>query len=214
MATCRSRQKCSAPVARLSNNTPVTIWVNLQTATKAGGVNGNSPVFLGTGETAPDIEIRTQWEPLMNDLGGSKVPFDYLCEGEEAIVSVELTRWNEKVLKAIQARPHASGGPRGTQNYLDIGSLMLTENLAYTMWLYFPFSQKAAFQNAANGAMPEGYRFPATFLEGPDVRRVGTKANKVRCIFHCIRYFTFTNGVSKFVLFDENMASVKNLIAN
>src|SRR5579859_623880 len=63
--------------------------------------------YLGTSEGSPDIDIKPVYEPVYNDLSGS-TPFDLSYMGEEAYITADLTRWNEAVYAAIQARPRHS----------------------------------------------------------------------------------------------------------
>jgi hypothetical protein len=172
----------------------------------------SSPNYLGTAERFPRMSIRTGWEPVFNDLGGQRVPFDLLYEGQEAFVSVDLTRWNENVLQVMMAR--AISTVPGLDGPLDIGTAMLTENAAGPLWLLFPFGGvKAAFNAPGSGPMPGGYRFPRAILAGPeDFESMGTAPRKIRLIWHCLRFFNPQNG--RFLLYDNNMAGVVGIQRN
>lgn len=196
---------------------PVPIFI-------APRVNGAlvAPALLGFGETAPDIEEEPEWEGVMVDWAGSKLPGERLYEGAEASSSVTLTNWNEKTLRIIQAYPGRAGAVRGVNAvrpggggaanaaYGDIGSAMITEGLAFCVWFLFPYTSKPAFNNAINGPMPKGFRFPYTLIQGKPVRRNGTKANKMSLNFKHMRGIEGNN----LVLSDEDMALVANLAWN
>jgi hypothetical protein len=178
----------------------------------AGIGAGSAPVFVGHAEQGMSIDIRAGWEPVMNDLAGTKVPFDMSYQGEEAILSGTLTRWNEAVVAAMAARWNAQasflGGPqRGSENTFARGTLMLTEGAAFPIWLNFPLSSIAAF-----ATLPDGYRFAAGFLESPDRLEPGTRPYKIQMIWHCLAVFTPSNG--SFLLYDHDMSAVAALPLN
>jgi len=170
--------------------------------------------FLGTGETAPDIEENLEHEPVMNDVWGSKLPMDRLHEGSEAVVSVVLTWWRETTVRRVMALPYRNGSVRGVNvvrgaanGYGDVGSAILTEGLAISLWCLFPYSAKTAYQNANNGKMPQGQRFPYSMLVGKPVRKTGTKANKMQLTFQAMRGVVGNN----LLLYDEDVSAVENL---
>jgi hypothetical protein len=148
--------------------------------------------YLGTCEKAPRIIERPAWQPLFSDQGGTRVPFDIAYQGTEAFTFARMTRWNENVLSAIQSRPDPRGF-RGINLGGDIGTLMLSEGLAYEVRIYFPYATKAIYTAAG---MPPGYRFPASFLEGPDeLDDLGTSPRIINLTFHHLRTFNPTTGI-------------------
>lgn len=201
-------------MAQIYTSGPILIGVQMRNA----GVLPAASTFLGTGETAPEITVKAEWEPVMNDLGGTKIPFDVAYEGEEAFISVKLTRWNQTILNLIQNRPYRAGAVRGTNSILsvagapagygDMGSMMITEGLTFGLQCYFPYSVKAAYRNPANGFMPPGMNFPAAMLMGPEVRRGGTKAQSIQLVFHALRDVVLGAGSSAFVLYNETMPAI------
>lgn len=163
--------------------------------------------YLGTAERHPRQQIKAGWEPLFNDLGGQRVPFDILYEGEEAFLSADLTRWNERILNRLMARPGRAASVRGKNTSVDIGTAVLAEGYGLTLWCQFPFASKAAYQNAANGNMPGGFRFPASIMIGPEsYESMGTAPKKIRVVFHCLRYFNPTDF--SFLLYDHDMSAL------
>jgi hypothetical protein len=60
--------------------------------------------------------------------------------------------------------------------------------------------------------MPDGYRFPAAFLQSDDLPELGTKARKISLVFHCLRTFdptvTTVYGTGRFLLFDDDMTGL------
>jgi len=159
--------------------------------------------YLGTAEYAPNIQIRAGYLPVHNDLGGSVVPFDSSFQGEEGFTFVDINRYNEIVLARIQARPrnHFANQqpPRGLNYPGDIGSLMIQEGLAYSVVVVFPYAAKPAM-----AGMPFGYRFPFSWLLGPDdLKELGTKPRKVGLVFYHGRGFNPLNG--QFLVYDNTL---------
>jgi hypothetical protein len=162
-------------------------------------------LYIGTGERAPKIRLLPEWDAVMNDLGGTKLPFDYLYEGEEALVGVTLTRWNQPVLDILRTRTNRAAPP-GFTLPTDLGALMVAEGLTFNLYLFFPFATKAAM---AAGGMPAGYHFHYAFLQGPDDLERGTGPNKDQTMFHCVRGFDITTG--RMTLYDFSVGAMPAL---
>lgn len=118
----------------------------------------------------------------MNDVAGM-TPYDMLFSGEEAIVSVTLTRWNEPVYAAIANKANL-GGVRGTESGVSRGTLMLTQGIAAPLWISYPFNTLAPFTT-----LPAGYHFYAAFLESPDRLNPGVRAYKIHLQWHCLAVY-------------------------
>lgn len=166
----------------------------------------NPPAYLGTAKISPVIEVKPSWEPVYNDLSG-KVPMDMAFMGEEAMTQVELTRWNNNIYYQLAARPQSFSTQEapGLNGPLDIGSLMLTEGLNFTFYVLFPFFRKKAY-----ASLPAGYRFPGSYLVGPDKhQQMGTHPKELFLLFHHLRLFNPLTG--QFLLYDQNVAAVLNV---
>ena len=162
------------------------------------------PLYLGTCKISPQIEIKKSTKAVYNDLGG-EVPFDVAYMGKEAMTVVDLTRWNEKTYETIASSPQQIFGG-GTDGPLDIGSLYLTEGLGFTFYVVFPF----ATQKKAYSTLPAGYRFPGSYLVGPEKhQQMGTHPKELLLMFHHLRLFNAATGA--FLLYDSNMAAVNNI---
>lgn len=166
------------------------------------GIVGSGVQYLGTGERAPKIRLNPEWDAVMNDLSGTKLPMDYIFEGEEAFVGVTLTRWNQPVLDILRTRTNRAAPP-GFTLPTDLGSLMVTEGLTVSLYLYFTFATKLAMVAAG---MPAGYRFTSAFLMGPDDLERGTGPNKDQTMFHCVRAFDIVTG--RMNLYDFNVGAM------
>ena len=182
------------------------------------GLNG-APVFLGHAERFPRIQIRPRWSDVYCDLSGQSVPYDQVYDGEDAVVTADLTRWNESVYAVMADRAKTNSNflaitSRGANGFGEIGSLMVTEGLAYNLYVVFPFAAKAAY----SATMPLGYRFQAAFLQGPDDFELGGTARKLRLSWRCLRSVQSGamqttagagannyGGAIKFVLYDNGL---------
>src|SRR5271166_2405198 len=138
-------------MAQLFSTAPALIYV-AQTGPglAPGGGPGGSPVnpgFLGTAEFAPQIHVRREFEPVFNDLGGSRIAFDTMYESKEGFSFMDLTRWNENLFQQLAACPRSinvnpNDPEDGADFNGDIGTLMIQEGLAYTVFLKFPYANK------------------------------------------------------------------------
>lgn len=186
---------------------PCSVWVGIGD----GSTGSATPTFLGHAEKSPSIQIRPQFSPVFNDLAGQRVPIDYLYDGEEAMVSVDLTRYNEATYRSIASRPTMTA-TRGTNIPGDIGTLMALEGKTFPLWLNFPYAAKTVM---SAGAMPAGYHFYAAFLEGPDgLDSLSTSNRRLRLNFHCIRKMTLEStelGTGAFYLYDHDVTAVDRL---
>lgn len=184
---------------------PCDIFVNYGSL---GGVV-TPPLFLGHSERGPRMQVRPQYSSSYVDIGGQKIPFDSVYDGQDAIVSADLSRWDETVYAAISIKSGASANnaPAGTDDPGDIGTLMIHEGAAIQVWLRFPHAAKLAYST-----MPAGYRFPVCMLQNDDHNELGTKPRKISLVFHCLREFdvSVTNafGAGRFVLFDHDMSGL------
>lgn len=150
----------------------------------AGVGGGGSPVFFGTAESTPVIDERPNYEPLMNDLGGSMIPFDFSHQGADAVVTATMTSWKESVFTAMRAY----GGPLpGVSAPGDIGAFMFLEGRSFPLWVVFPYAAKTAM-----AGLPPGYRFFAAFLQGPVSQSAGTRPRKVNLTWYCGRVYGST----------------------
>ena len=168
-----------------------------------------APLFLGTCERPPRITLRPEYEAYFNDLAGQRIPMDQVFQGEDGIVSIDLNRWDESVLTAIQARPRhsASGSIRGTLQAGDIGTMMKTEGFDYPLWMKFPYFSKAAY-----AAGVPGYKFYQAHLLGPDdMDQLGTMPRRNRLVFYCSQLWTLSSGNLTGILYDTLSASFSGL---
>lgn len=170
----------------------------------------NTLQYVGTAERSPRIQTRKGWIPLFNDLGGPSIPFDMCYEGEESFISADLTRWTEAVYSAMTAIP--TNTVRGFNGVGDIGTLMMTEGVAGTLFVLFPYT---TLKPLTYGTQPAGYRFVRAWLEGPDdLDPLGTQPRKIRLVWRALRGFQLTSDGPTFSLYDHNMGAFNAGIIN
>ncbi len=173
------------------------------------GING--PAHVGCFEQGTQGIFNPSFEPVMSDVAAGK-PHDHIYTGTDAGCVGTFTVWNWTYLLAIMARPFAAvsavSGGLPTQFGYDApgarGTLMVTEGAAYTMWMQFPYASKTAF----GGFMPGGFRFPQSWLIGPDQFDVGTRPNKITVAFYMQGK---QDSVGGWRLCDSNMSGVPNV---
>ena len=180
-------------MAQLWTTGPVDLWTGV-----AGSQLAPSPVFIGHGDAAPRAEEIEHFLPVMCDLGGGQEQFDAMWLRSHLIVDVDLIRVNMAPLLKMRARPNSFTGTPGITAPGDVGSLMLTEALAYPLWIRWPYSNQAYY-----AGLPNGIHAFAAYLIGPDVHTMGTVPYKMRCTFYCMS--VYQPGPQVFYCYDSNM---------
>lgn len=161
--------------------------------------------YLGTCERAPRIVHTAYFEPIFNDIAGTKVPYDELFQGKDASIAGDLTRWNEAVLKDAETRVGngAQVQPDGLDDEQSRGTMMLAEGQAGILILHFPYYAKPVMSAAG---MRPGYRYFGAWLAGPDDKTLGTQVNKAHIQFRALPVYQYTTG--KFLLYDTNLSGI------
>lgn len=202
---------------------PVNIYVSPNPANwnKSGsgtqsGIFGIYPsagsiLYLGTCDVPPRTILNPRWRQIFASIGGEQVPFDFCFEGEDGQTMGVLNRWNESVYKLCAARPKHPSSGRGALTATDIGTLMIAEAYAYSVWLHFPYYSKLLY-GTSYAEMPAGYRFPGSFMIGPDGIEGGTRASKRAFIFQHCRIYKPTDGT--WTLYDHIMQSIPTVPPN
>jgi hypothetical protein len=155
--------------------------------------------LLGTCQIRPRILWRRQFEPVFADIGGN-VPFDMMYAGMEAVVFLDLTRYDPEILDACRALPSLSKEKLGKEVLGDIGTMMMLEDKAGNLTLSFPYSIITS-----NGELRHGLHFPAAFILSPDMEEDGTRHSIQRVAFYCMR--SFDPESMEFTLFDTDVTA-------
>jgi hypothetical protein len=168
--------------------------------------------YLGSTESFPGMDTSRSWDAVMNDISGSKDPFDYIYEGPGVgVVSLVLTRWNQDPLTMVKSLPGPGGSSPGFATLADIGSLAGFEGFAFKLWLLYTFGSTAFGAKAAYAAMEPGRFYPQCILWGPERTEGGTRAKKEHLIILAWKKFNPQNGT--FTLYSEAAPDLTGLPA-
>ncbi len=162
-------------------------------------LNSKVPVYLGTAEVTPEISIIPDYYHWSDDEGTE----DDLYEGEYAIITAELNRFDAVVYEFMVGRCRQFGIGRAGVNFPgETGSSMIYEGSAYPLWIHFPMA--AAKGRFALAGHPPGYRFFEAYLQGPDrTTPINTDPAKRICRWVARRYYDPASGAA--ATYDHNM---------
>lgn len=161
--------------------------------------------FLGFSEGGVTIEFNAEFEDVLCDIGGSKLPTDVQYQGMDAVIRAEVSNYDETVMTSLLARVFdgSSGGvPSGM-----IGALMNTQNEAQRLLLQCPYSSLTAYSS-----MVAAYNFPSTYLLGSASVELGTKVKKWRLIWRAIPVWTVSGGLSSATLWNESVTGAPSIV--
>lgn len=189
------------------------VWVAFPTSYNYySGATFGPPEPFGTCERAPRPRIIRQWEDIFNDLGGTKIPFDRMYQGQIGMVGGTMTRWRERVATALAATPSQQGlgTTPGTDVLGDVGAIMGLEGFTYQVWVEYIYGTSLVNKAAmVLGQMPDGFHFFASIYEGPDDHSVGTGPKKLDFTFYGLRRYMTQTG--DFDLYDFDMSAIAGL---
>lgn len=107
---------------------------------------GSDTAYLGTCEQMPQPQFLWEYDQDMNDLAARKTPLDETYAGMGAMVALDLTKWDETVLRRLKSPPFygiADGtgfvGSDGITSRLARGSFSAQQGAGYTLWLVNDF---------------------------------------------------------------------------
>jgi hypothetical protein len=189
---------------------PADVFVGL-TPTGSAPVSGGGSVvslpcqFLGNAEQSPDISIRPEFEDLHVTISGTRIPLDRSFQGESAVVSVAMPRYDEAVYAAIADRVRC-GLPRGSYPATALGTLMIFEAAATQLWIRFRYGHGNTAKGAMTaGGMPAGYHFFGAILQGPDeLKQLNTKNRLTVLTWQCLPVLVGAN----WKCYDHDMSAV------
>lgn len=161
------------------------------------------PLYLGTAEDTPTIDIDRAYVPWYDDEGGTSFPADDIYESEQGLVVADISRWNEPVyayIACVYNQLDPAGG-RGYDPPFSVGTSMAYEGATYPLWVQFPYAAKLLYAD-----MPPCYRFYCASLLGPDrLEPLNHLPSKRRLIWRARRYLNVVNGFA--ALYDHNMTT-------
>lgn len=167
------------------------------------GVLNYLPLYLGTAEVTPRIEIHRGYAGWYDDEGGTTLPADDLYEGEEGLIVADINRWNEPAYAFVASIVNRLGAPsvRGFDAPQSVGSSLTYEGFRYPLWVQFPYAAKPEF---ALAGMPACYRFFSCNLLGPDVLEpLSHVPSRRRLVWRARRILSVVTGFAG--LYDHDM---------
>lgn len=148
----------------------------------------NALQFLGWSESGVEIELNGEFEDVICDIGGPRLPTDVQWMGIDAHITADIVKYDEAVLTALLARSYLNTST-GSLGQYDMGTLMVSQAATQRLLLNCPYSTKFSDMVAA-------YNFVATYLEGATRISTGTKVKKARCVWRAIPSFAQTGGTA------------------
>lgn len=182
----------SGPATQFYVSGPAQIWLGVGTA--------NAWSYLGWSRNGVTVQVTPQHEDIEVDYGG-RSPGDVSFLGEEARISMQLSRYDESIL--MKAAAFLTGTTPGQGPKGGIGSLMAAEGYMFPILLYSPYSFKSQF-----GTMVPGFWFYQSYMADPLDQTLNVRAKQPNIAFRATPVFgsivggTFTAGVAPFDAFE------------
>jgi hypothetical protein len=169
--------------------------------------------YIGTCERMPQETRSPEYEPVYNDMSGTKVPLDFAWEQETASIGVTLTRWNEKFAQFIEAKPDPTND-EGSWSVIEVGRLMALEEMAWEIWIGYTFGSALASIAAYTslGLMP-GRHYLQCLVWSPESEDRGTAAMKRNFMFYAWPFLDNKFGTFEqwnFILYDQDFTGVSS----
>lgn len=149
--------------------TPTQLWSTGPALIYAGPitVSAGGVLFVGTCKVKPVIEVDFLFKPVSADVGGD-APLDRMYVGKRGQLRLDLNRFSYPVVQALCNVPNTAlalanvpnPGSPGVDNPGDVGTLVVTEQQTYVLYVVFPYYLKPAYGGGQPTGMVPGYRFP------------------------------------------------------
>lgn len=162
-----------------------------------GTGSGGALEFLGWSEAGMRFNFDAEFEDVMSDISGTRIPFDVQFMGIQAFMSGDLTVYNEPIFNKLLVR--VPGGSVGTIGAGHIGHLLNLEGGGVRTLINAPYAAKAAF----TATMQKAWNFPRAHLISPTEIDVGTRVKKIRFIFRAIPTWNQLTGEA--TLYDDSI---------
>lgn len=183
--------------------------------------------YLGTCETQPQVKHAKMKLDVFNDIGGRKVPFQQIEQGEIGLLGFLLTRFSKSAYLAIRR----AGGIDGTG--ADVGAGVGYESSfgrgAFTLsrtsvelWLLYQFGFGADTPGLAGPATTDGLArgryYPTAVLGAHEIADSGSAAEKLLLTFNALPLWLGDAALGDkhrgFALYSEDEADFPSDIVN
>ena len=144
------------------------------------GINGTQ---LGYCEGDTRLSLSPQFDDVMTDFGGRRVPYDLEFHGCEATVSGDLIYYDEATLNNLKKwlSGSSAGSAAGSFANQTPGTLVRTEGNAFTLTIKSAYANKPAF-----AGMNGGFSFPFAVPVGTWDVGLGARTKRERITFRCL----------------------------
>ena len=157
--------------------------------------------YIGTTETQPQIKHEKQWLPVFNSIGGRKVPFTQLYQGEIGQLGFLLNRFSNAGYTAMRL----AGGPDGNtvsnagvgyeSSYARGGAGL--GRMSMQLWLLYEFGFGAATPGSAGPAttagLPRGRTYFGCMLGPHEIAKSGTSEEALLLVFTALPLYYGTS---------------------
>jgi hypothetical protein len=161
--------------------------------------------YLGTCETQPQVKHQRMRLDVFNDIGGRKVPFQQIEQGEIGLLGFMLTRFSYTAYQAIQksggldGNGTTAGMGAGKESNLGRGALSLGRT-SMRIWMLYQFGFGADTPTVAGPAttagLPRGRHYYSALLSAHEIADSGTAAEKLLLVFNALPIWLGTAGGS------------------
>ena len=163
--------------------------------------------YFGTCESMPQDSRNNEYEMLMNDISGSKVPLDLAWEAQSAQIGLVMTRWDEVVAQTLTSAPISVVD--GSWPWESVGTLMGLEGFYTEIWLTYTFGGALANKAAYTGnGLTSGRHYLQAVLWSPQTDETGTKPMKRHFMFYAWPKLVIGGTKPRFTLYDTNMTGI------
>ena len=152
---------------------------------------GGAYEYLGMCEGETRLGLAPEWEPIFADGAGGSIPFDMQFMGCRGSVSGDLIYFNEPVLNRLKNWLNDPAAVPGTFANGTVGTLVRTENKAFSLVIVSTYRTKSVFQNAGmNGA----WQFPFAVPVGSWDTSLSSRTKRERLAFDCLPVWNLLGG--------------------
>lgn len=161
--------------------------------------------YVGTCETQPQVKHQRMRLDVFNDIGGRKVPFQQIEQGEVGLLGFMLTRFSQTGYNAIvkagglDGNGTTTGMGMGSESNLGRGALSLGRT-SVELWMLYQFGFGADTPGVAGpsttSGLPRGRYYPSALLGAHEIADSGTAAEKLLLVFNALPIWLGTAGGS------------------
>lgn len=206
---------------------PVHIFARTPAAASVTPPDSAAIWYVGTCETQPQVKHAKQRIDVFNDIGGRKVPFQQIEQGEIGLIGLLLTRFSQAAYTAIRlaGRTDGDGADAGAgvgyESSFARGAFSLGRT-SVELWLLFQFGFGADVPGQAGIAttpgLPRGRYYPTALLTNHEIADSGSADEKLLLTFTALPLWLGTAGVGSknrgFGLYSEDEADFPVEIVN